>query len=109
MRRHFEDRITAAKQQWSVVPLDISFRAAEPLLKAVDAVFRQAEAADGVALDGVAIHHDAARTGQAGLVQLWPAVLPGPEVPAAPAHRRAEPYARLARPVAPPHPLWLRT
>ncbi len=107
MRRHFEDRITAAKQQWSVVPLDISFRAAEPLLKAVDAVFRQAEAADGVALDGVAIHHDAARTGQAGLVELWPAVLPELEEPEAPGHRRAEPYARLARAIAATIALWL--
>ncbi len=38
--RHFEARVTAAKQAWRVVPLEISFRAAEPLLQAVDAVFR---------------------------------------------------------------------
>src|SRR6266852_3190806 len=109
MRRHFEDRITAAKQKWSVVPLDISFRAAEPLLEAVDAVFRQADAADGVALDGGAIHHVAARSGQAGMVELWPAVLPEPEEPeaAGPRDRPAEPYARLARAIAATIAQWL--
>jgi ATP-dependent helicase/nuclease subunit A len=109
MRRHFEARVTAAKQIWSVVPLDISFRAAEPLLQAVDAVFRQAEAADGVALDGGAIHHVAARAGQAGLVELWPAVLPPPE-PAegtGPRDRPAEPHARLARAIAATIAQWL--
>ena len=85
MRQHFQERVTAAKQGWSVVPLDISFRAAEPLLQAVDAVFRHAGAADGVALDGRAIHHVAARAGQAGIVELWPAVLPEPDEPLDPA------------------------
>src|SRR5205085_7390360 len=46
MRQHFQDRVNAAKQIWQVVPLGISFRASEKLLKAVDAVFRQATAAD---------------------------------------------------------------
>ncbi len=105
MRRHFEARVTAAKQMWSVVPLEISFRAAEPLLEAVDAVFRQAEAADGVALDGSAIRHVAARAGQAGLVELWPAVSPAPEL----SPRPAEPYARLARAIAATIAQWLAT
>src|ERR1051326_6701475 len=76
MRRHFQDRVNAAKQQWAVVPLEISFRAGEALLAAVDAVFRHDAAADGVALDGEAIRHVAARTGQAGIVELWPPVCP---------------------------------
>src|SRR5205807_4139652 len=41
MRRHFQERVTAAQQDWRMVPLEISFRAAAPLLQAVDAVFRQ--------------------------------------------------------------------
>src|SRR5439155_20383475 len=71
--------------------------------------FRQAAAADGVAPDGVAIHHQAARVGQAGLVELWPAVLPEPEEPeaATPRDRPAEPYARLARAIAATIARWL--
>ena len=41
MRRHFEERITAAEQEWRVVPLEISFRSTEPILQAIDAIFRQ--------------------------------------------------------------------
>jgi ATP-dependent helicase/nuclease subunit A len=72
MRAHFEARVTEAQRHWRIVPLDISFRAAEPLLRAVDAAFAMAAAADGVALDGAAIRHVAARIGQAGHVELWP-------------------------------------
>ena len=52
MRQHFQQRVAAAKQDWRELPLDISFRSTEPLLRAVDAVFRQPEARHGVALDG---------------------------------------------------------
>jgi ATP-dependent helicase/nuclease subunit A len=113
MRRHFERRVAAAKQAWSEVPLDISFRAAEPLLQAVDAVFRHADAADGVALDGSAIRHVAARTGQAGIVELWPPVVPEPDEMPDPAGARpgspppAEPRTRLARAIAATIAQWL--
>jgi ATP-dependent helicase/nuclease subunit A len=115
MRQHFETRVAAANQDWRVVPLEISFRAAEPLLEAVDAVFRHAGAADGVALDGRAIRHIAARAGQAGLVELWPPVLPEPDEPPDPADlgiprdRPAEPHARLARAIAATIAGWLAT
>ena len=105
--------MTAAKQRWVEVPLEISFRAAEPLLNAVDAVFRQEEAADGVALDGAAIRHVAAHPGQAGLVELWPPVPAEPDD----ARRRAgdiagprrplEPRTRLARAIAATIAGWL--
>ena len=83
-----------------MVPLEISFRAAAPLLQAVDAVFRQADAADGVTLDGAAIRHVAAREGQAGLVELWPPVPadPEPEPERDGRRRRAAPQARAAHP-----------
>jgi ATP-dependent helicase/nuclease subunit A len=68
MRRHFEQRVSNARQQWRVVPLDISFRSTEAVLQAVDAIFRHPEVQDGVALDGSPIRHVAARAGQAGLV-----------------------------------------
>jgi ATP-dependent helicase/nuclease subunit A len=113
MRQHFEERVTSARLKWSVVPLEISFRAAEPLLVAVDAVFGPAAAADGVALDGNAIRHVAARAGQAGIVELWPPVVPEPDEtpqPAGSAARRpraAEPHTRLARAIAATIAQWL--
>ncbi|HVC55475.1 MAG TPA: double-strand break repair helicase AddA [Stellaceae bacterium] len=118
MRRHFETRITGAKRGWTVVPLEISFRAAEPLLRAVDAVFQSAAAASGVALDGRIIRHVAARAGQAGIVELWPAVMPEPDDPADPADpagdavarpRPAEAHTRLARAIAATIGRWLKT
>src|SRR6516162_9328427 len=106
MRRHFAARIAAAQQEWRVVPLEISFRSTEPVLRAIDAIFRHEAAHDGVALDGDAIRHVAARAGQAGLVELWPPVAPQPDEDADPAalpvtrSRVAEPYARLADTIA---------
>ena len=84
MRRHFQERVSAAKRDWSIVALETSFRAADPLLRAVDAVFAQEVAADGVALDAEAIRHVAARVGQAGTVELWPLAPAAPEEPDAP-------------------------
>ena len=88
----------------------------EPVLRAVDAVFRQAEAADGVALDGGAIRHIAARAGQAGLVELWPPVprrsrgAAGPDGAAGrPPRRMPEPRTRLARAIAATIAGWLES
>jgi len=106
MRRHFEAKVNAARQDWRVLPLEISFRSTAPVLRAVDAIFRRPAAKDGVALDGGEIRHFAARAGQAGRVELWPPVVPEPEdepdAQALPVARRrvAEPYARLARAIA---------
>jgi ATP-dependent helicase/nuclease subunit A len=115
MRQHFETRVTAAQQRWRTVPLEISFRATEPLLNAVDAVFRHGTAAaDGVALDGVAIRHVAAREGHAGIVELWPPVMPEADeeldLPAlAGARQRSvEPRTRLANAIAATIADWLR-
>jgi ATP-dependent helicase/nuclease subunit A len=106
MRRHFAARIAAAQQEWRVVPLEISFRSTEPILQAIDAIFRRETAHDGVGLDGSEIRHVAARAGQAGLVELWPPVVPQPDEDADPValpitpRRIAEPYARLADTIA---------
>jgi ATP-dependent helicase/nuclease subunit A len=108
MRQHFEERVIAARQEWAVVPLEISFRAAEPLLAAVDAVFAEAAAADGVALDGGAIRHVASRAGQAGRVELWPPV-PAELVEADASRRSAEPRTRLAAVIAATIAGWLAT
>jgi ATP-dependent helicase/nuclease subunit A len=115
MRRHFADRVNAARQVWRELPLAVSFRSTAPVLQAVDAIFRHPEARHGVALDGGDIHHVADRAGHAGLVELWPPVAPTPtEEPDAedlPVVRRrvAEPYARLARAIAATIKEWLAT
>src|SRR5215831_17238972 len=113
MRRHFEERITASDQEWRVVPLEISFRSTEPILQAIDAIFRREVAYDGVALDGGRIHHVASRAGQAGLVELWPPVEPRPDedgdlaaLPVIP-RRVTEPRTRLAEAIAATIKSWL--
>ncbi|TMJ56196.1 MAG: double-strand break repair helicase AddA, partial [Alphaproteobacteria bacterium] len=113
MRQHFEARVNAARQEWRTVPLEISFRATEPPLQAVDAVFQSVMAADGVALDGTAIRHVAARAGHAGLVELWPPVMPEPDeeldlnAVSGMRQRSAEPRTRLARAIAAAIAGWL--
>jgi ATP-dependent helicase/nuclease subunit A len=113
MRAHFEQRVSAANQNWQVVPLDASFRSSEPVLQAVDLIFARREAREGVSLDGAAIRHVAERAGQAGLVELWPPVGPPPEEETdewvLPLTRRgaAAPHARLARAIAATIGHWL--
>lgn len=111
MRAHFEERVNAARQDWRVVPLAISFRATAPLLRAVDAVFEQD--ADGVALDGIAIRHVAAREGYAGLVELWPPVPATEEPPPSPLAAvepsAPKPATRLAKAIAAKIDEWLKS
>ncbi len=113
MRQHFRERVSAANQDWRELPLDISFRSTEPVLRAVDTIFDHPEARHGVALDGGDIRHFAERAGQAGLVELWPAVAPtrgdepaDDELPVAYKHM-ADPPARLARAIAATIARWL--
>jgi ATP-dependent helicase/nuclease subunit A len=102
MRAHFE----RVAQEWRRVPLEISFRSVAAVLAAVDATFVAEAANDGVALDGQVIRHIARRHGDAGLVELWPPVVPeqggalGAWTP--PLEQRAahEPRARLAEAIA---------
>jgi ATP-dependent helicase/nuclease subunit A len=113
MRRHFETRITEARQDWRVVPLEISFRSTEPILRAIDAIFQHEAARDGVALDGSDIRHIAARAGHTGLVELWPPAVPQveemPDATALPIarHRVTEPRARVAGAIAATIAGWL--
>ncbi|AVM75019.1 double-strand break repair helicase AddA [Magnetospirillum gryphiswaldense] len=85
MRKLFAHHVPLAKREWREVPLNLSFRSTRAVLDAVDAVF----AGDGPGRDGVTDddpdpRHLAFRQGQAGLVELWPPVIPRPadEIPA---------------------------
>ena len=110
MREHYGERVVLARQVMRDVPLDVSFRSTSAVLEAVDRVFAQPGAGDGLFLDGKALHHTAVRSGQAGLVELWPPVDPAEpdaldpwQPPAADPAQRASglpPVIRLARLVA---------
>jgi len=76
MRALFAGRAEDAQQMWRSVDLTVSFRSTQAVLSAVDAVFSLPAAADGVALEGGVIHHEAWRAKEGGLVELWPPVEP---------------------------------
>jgi ATP-dependent helicase/nuclease subunit A len=77
MRHHFQERVEQAELRWSKVDLEISFRSTAAVLEAVDTVFRMEDARDGVAFEArTVIRHLPFRRGHAGLVELWPPVVP---------------------------------
>jgi ATP-dependent helicase/nuclease subunit A len=105
MRRRFEEAVPASGGEWRTVPLHISFRSTRAVLQAVDSVFTRS-GGNGVALFGEYPRHVAYRKADAGLVELWPAVMPRaidePEAWKPPVERvRGDsPRARLAALVA---------
>ncbi|NQV57254.1 MAG: double-strand break repair helicase AddA [Rhodospirillales bacterium] len=106
MRNLFGEQVPAAKEIWRDVDLNVSFRSAPAVLAAVDAVFADDAARDGVALDPNPIEHRASRSGAAGLVELWTPVEPRASdepPPWKPPVERIEgdvPQSRLARLIA---------
>ncbi len=113
MRSHFAERAAAAASALYRVTLETSFRSAEAVLAAVDAVFARPEARDGVALDGQPIRHWAHRRGHAGRAEVWPLVEPAatdePEDWALPVEQKpaTDPRVRLARIIAATVRRWL--
>jgi ATP-dependent helicase/nuclease subunit A len=104
MRDYFAARIPDGK--FVPVDLDLSFRSVPAVLQAVDAVFAQAAAADGVVPPGTRLRHRPHRDSMAGLVELWPPVVPETETADSawdlPTDRRRvrAPPARLAHAIA---------
>lgn len=72
MRGEFERKIKGAGQSWDVAPLNISFRSAKSVLRAVDSAFAPPEMREGLGLDEIT--HGVWRTGQEGIVELWPII-----------------------------------
>src|SRR5260370_6010781 len=113
MREYFERRVSDAREEWRVVRREVSFRSTEPVLRAIDAVFRHEAARDGVALDGGEIRHIASRAGHAGVVELWPPAVGEPEEPPDPMalpvirQRTTQPRTRLANAIAATIADWL--
>ncbi|MBI4968907.1 MAG: double-strand break repair helicase AddA [Rhodospirillales bacterium] len=102
MRLMLEDRLPKAGHGWRTVGLAVSFRAAPALLQAVDAVFDDPKARDGLDLGQGYPRHLAHRQTAGGRVELWPPIQPKdadqPEPWKPPVERVAgdSPRARLA-------------
>jgi ATP-dependent helicase/nuclease subunit A len=96
------------------VPLNLSFRAVEPLLAAVDGIFADRARTPGVTSSATPIRHVAHRAGHAGLIEIWPTEKPEqiekcePWSPLAEA-TASSPVARLARRIAETIDGWLET
>ena len=114
MRAMFGRKSRESDRPWRDVELNVSFRSTRPVLEAVDRVFAQADARRGVVDDGT-LKHLASRTGEAGLVELWPPVeaaqLPALEPWAVPTDRvsAGDARIRLARMIAKRIRAWLAT
>ncbi|KAA5607122.1 double-strand break repair helicase AddA [Roseospira marina] len=80
MRTRVGERVRVTGQRFEDVGLHVSFRSTPAVLEAVNRVFAQPDARDGVALGDEDITHTPARVGQAGMVEVWPPVDP-PELP----------------------------
>ena len=106
MRAYFKSRAHKAKKTWMDVDLDISFRSTTAVLEAVDNVFENEIARDGVVESEMVLHHEAFRSGQSGLVELWPPVEPlkeeklKPWEPPVSIHWKKKPEDRLAKVIA---------
>ncbi|MGH6867161.1 MAG: double-strand break repair helicase AddA [Methyloceanibacter sp.] len=74
MARKFDAKAAAIGQPFHNVPLTLSFRSVPPILNAVDLVFAQSQAAQGLAfVESAVIKHEANRAGEPGLVEIWEA------------------------------------
>ncbi|HEU0071220.1 MAG TPA: double-strand break repair helicase AddA [Alphaproteobacteria bacterium] len=112
MRGHFQDRAQRAAA-WRETDLLMSYRSTGAVLRAVDAVFAGDPARVGVAENGQTIKHNLKRIGQAGLVELWPSVMPEPPAEvtpwASPTETQAgdSPQSRLASVIAAQIAAWI--
>ena len=76
-RDDLEVNVRDANSRWETVDMNVSFRSSPAILDAVDAVFDLDVAKTGIVPDSKEkISHLAARTGEAGLVEVWPCIEP---------------------------------
>lgn len=82
--RHVESMTKDAGTLWRRVPLNLSFRTVQPVLDAVDTVFRDSAVTPGLTAEAHTIEHVASRFGQSGRLEIWPTEKPGETTPASP-------------------------
>lgn len=97
MRAMFERLVTGAGQRFSKVDLTWSFRSGPAVLEAVDAVFADSPARDGVVEAGATIKHRPVFADLPGSVELWP-LAPVPDKDAAAPWQVARPEAGVISP-----------
>lgn len=116
-KKIFADMVKAAGGTWREVELDIAFRSSPAVTRAVDAVFADAEASDGLFskedTGKKQVRHDPFRRGQAGLVEVHPVLRGEPPAQDAPwslplkMEAGADPAAALADKIADQIKEWL--
>ena len=75
-KKFFEKLVKDNGGTWRNVDMDITFRSAPAILKAVDAVFKQEDAGDGLRAEHEkALKHVSFRQGQAGVVEINPPMI----------------------------------
>lgn len=75
-RRGFQAKAEAAREAFHDVRLTLSFRSTQDVLAAVDRVFADPAARDGLSADGAAPVHQAIRASEVGRVEVWPLLAP---------------------------------
>ncbi|MDQ4061995.1 MAG: double-strand break repair helicase AddA, partial [Pseudomonadota bacterium] len=76
MRRHFGDKAQGAQLAFRDVKLRYSFRSTQDILTAVDRVFADPAARQGLSTDGDYREHLAVRHDGPGVVEMWPVFSP---------------------------------
>ena len=76
MRSYFSERAKAAERRWQSVELTLSFRSVWTILNTVDSIFTGEGAPKGLQFEGEPVRHLSFRDGQAGLIELWPTMMP---------------------------------
>ena len=74
MRDHFKKAVINAGLDWDQVPMDVSFRSTNMILKSVDMTFKSDANKDGLVEGNQQVNHVAYRQGHAGHVEIWPVV-----------------------------------
>jgi ATP-dependent helicase/nuclease subunit A len=87
-KKFFADLVHKSGGKWQEVDMEIAFRSSPAITQAVDAVFANPEAADGLFhKDDTAdrrVTHNPFRRGQAGIVEVNPVLKPTPQEPIKP-------------------------
>lgn len=74
----FARRAEDAKAPFRTVALSMSFRSTATVLDVVDKVISQPHVRAGMSFQGDIVPHDAYRSGDAGLVEIWPVIVSEP-------------------------------
>lgn len=72
-KKMFTKQVEKAGGKWQQVDMEVAFRSSPAIMNAVDAVFKNPDASDGLTFDeDIEIRHDPFRRGQAGEVSIFP-------------------------------------